>query len=175
MNANQNQLINRQPNQLVSNFPETLNLVRFGQRRGWDVVVLGQAPMLIEPIRLKDWLLVPAQEDNSRMPFRAYNRIHALFDRGIRPKGFVVVHEAPLQLPSGVTIKQSPVYAPIQSDLLPALAAFGKIAASALTAAATVTGMALVSTMFVGVALLDPILIAVTKENQWVEIDRWMA
>jgi len=175
MNTNQSRLIRTQASQIAVVFPETFKLVQFGQRRGWDVAVLGQAPMLAEPIRLKDWLLVPAQEDTSRLPYRAYNRIQTLFVAGIRPQGFVVVHEAPRQLPSGIPTQQPPLYMPMQSDLLPALSAFGKVAASVLTAAAAVTGMALMSSMFVGLALLDPVLIAVTNENYWVEIDRWVA
>jgi hypothetical protein len=175
MNKNQSQLIRKQPNSIALEFPETFKLVQFGRHRGWDVAVLGQAPMLAEPLRLKDWLLVPAQEDTSQIPSRAYQRIQTLFLEGIRPNGFVVVHEAPRQLPSGVVVQQPPFYMPMQSDLLPALSAFGKVAATVLTATAAVAGMALVASMFVGVALLDPILIAVTPDDYWVEIDRWLA
>ena len=175
MNTNQSQLIRTQSSQIAIDFPETFKFVQFGQRRGWDVAVLGQAPMLDEPIHLKDWLLVPAHEDTSQLPSRAFNRIQTLFASGIRPQGFVVVHEAPRQLPSGVAVQQSPLYMPMQSDLLPALSAFGKVAASVLAAAVAVTGVALMSTMVVGLVLLDPILIAVTNEDYWVEIDRWLA
>ena len=174
MNTNQNQLIRTQSSQIAVDFPETFKFVQFGQRRGWDVAVLGQAPMLDEPIHLKDWLLVPAHEDTSQLPSRAFNRIQTLFAAGIRPQGFVVVHEAPRQLPSGVSVQQSPLYVPLQTDLLPAISAFGKVAASVLAAAAGLSGMAFMS-MVVGLALLDPILIAVTNEDYWVEIDRWVA
>lgn len=175
MNANQNQLIGKQPSQLVVNFPNTFKLVQLGQRRGWDVAVLGRAPMLAQPVRLKEWLLVPAHDDTSQLPTRAYKRIQTLFVEGIRPQGFVVVHEAPRQLPSGLPTHRPPLYMPAQSDLLPALSAFGKVAGSVLVATAALTGIALMSSMFVGLALLDPILVAVTTENCWVEIDRWLA
>src|SRR3989304_7399310 len=98
---NTNPIIQRSTDNLVPTHPETAKLVHYGLSHGWGLAILGQAPMLEEPVRLKEWLLVPAHEDIGQIPTRALNRVQALFAAGVRPQGFVIVHEAPMALPAG--------------------------------------------------------------------------
>ena len=80
--------------------PETERFMMLGQDHAWNFNVLGQAPMPTEPARIGDWLIVPAYLDSSPLPERTFERLQAIFTAGLRPKGFVVVHEAPLLLAS---------------------------------------------------------------------------
>ncbi len=168
-----NQIIRRANNELVFH-PETTKLVRYGLRRGWPLVILGIAPMLEEPVRLRDWLLVPAHLDTSHIPARALRRVQSLYAAGIRPQGFVVVHEAPLALPADKPTPPKVNPLPIGNiEFEDAAAGIGKAIGILAAGAFAVVGLALMSTLAVGVVVLDPILIAVTQDNYWVEIDRW--
>jgi hypothetical protein len=168
-------IIQKLDNKLASTHPETARLISFGVSRGWTLVILGQAPMLQEPIRLKEWLLVPAHEDTSQIPPRALNRVRALYAVGIRPRGFVIVHEAPMALPAGETAQKiNPL--PIGNiEFEDAAANIGKAIGALAAFAVAATGIALMSGLAVGAVMLDPILIAVTQDNYWIEIDRWNA
>jgi hypothetical protein len=142
-------------------------LIALGDRMGWQTQVIGQAPMLKEAVRLQDWMLVPAHEDTTAIPARTMRRIHTLFSQGLRPQGFVVVHEAPMQLtaPKPV-IEEKP---PVEWE------GVGK-AVSVIT---KVMGVLLLGSMLLpfgllaGMVMLDPILVAVTEDGYWIEIDRW--
>ncbi len=170
---------------------ETVRLVTLGQEQGWDFHVLGQAPMPIMPVNLGDWLIVPAHQDASPLPERTRGRIQTIFAAGLRPKGFVVVHEAPKLLPAAAQqageeyhlstqsparekamklLKKLPGF--LLAGLLVALGAtvLAIIVAALLSAILVVGGVALLGTAF---AAVDPILIAVMEDGTWVEIDRW--
>jgi hypothetical protein len=41
--------------------PQVQQVVTLGRQQGWNCAVLGQAPFPNEPVRLGDWLIVPAQ------------------------------------------------------------------------------------------------------------------
>ena len=170
---NTNPIIQRPTGSLVATHPETAKLIRYGVSHGWALAILGQAPMLQDPVRLKEWLLVPAHEDTSQIPERALNRIQALFAAGIRPQGFVIVHEAPRALPSGESPhKTAPL--PIGNiEFEDAAVNVGKVIGALAAFAVAATGIALMSGLAVGAVMLDPILIAVTQDNYWIEIDRW--
>jgi hypothetical protein len=167
------QLVQHKSDSTLVAYQATKQLVEFGQKQGWQLNVIGQAPMLEEPIRLKDWLLVPAHEDTSEIPFRALQRVQSLFAAGIRPKGFVVVHEAPRVLPAGEPVKLPKPFPVGNVEFGKVLSTAGKVVAAAATAVAALSGLALLSGLMVGAAVLDPILIAVTDDDYWVEIDRW--
>ena len=169
------QLIRPTNTKLAIAQPETAKLISYGLSRGWPLAILGVAPMLEEPIRLKEWLLVPAHQDTSQIPPRALNRVQALFAAGIRPQGFVIVHEAPRALPSGESPhKTAPL--PIGNiEFEDAAVNIGKAIGALAAFAIAATGIVLMSGLAVGVVILDPILIAVTQDNYWVEIDRWNA
>ena len=101
MNINRNsQAILQKKNQSIAPqvSPHVQEVMDIGHENFWQFAILGYAPMPKEHIRLGDWLVVPAEQDNSEIPDRAMERVQTLFNSGIRPKGFVVVHEAPMLL-----------------------------------------------------------------------------
>ena len=173
--------------------PETRELLALGRQQGWNFAVLGQAPMLDKPVRFGDWLLIPAHKDTSDVPARALERVQAIFAAGLRPQGFVMVHEAPKLLPPPAGY-EPPAPAPLtlRMPVLPeqvrstvkvvsgAIAALGMglaaimgvvvVAIAAIAAAAVV----LIPLAFVAaIVAVDPILVAVTEDGYWIEIDRW--
>ena len=136
-------------------------------------------------VRLGDWLLVPAHLDSSPVPQRAQHRIQALFAEGVRPQGFVLVHEAPLQLPApnaDTTEVVDGQFWEVASEGLEidleklgrsGLAVAGGLAKATMAFAMAIGSVVLPAVFFAGAMLLDPILVMVTEENVWIEIDRW--
>lgn len=168
--------------------PQTRQLLALGRQQGWAFNVLGQAPMPEEPARADKWLIVPAHLDSSPIPDRAIERIQAIYASGLRPKGFVVVHEAPMLL--AAPQEQASGYSRlnfltpgIKSAVqvlgygLGGLAALIALFSGLLFLAAAVAALAgvvlLPAAAIAGAVILDPILIAVTDDDYWIEIDRW--
>jgi len=161
-----NQLFLKTPGDLTTR-SQAQQLLALGDRMGWQTQVIGRAPMLKEAVRLQDWMLVPAHEDTTAIPARTMRRIHTLFSQGLRPQGFVVVHEAPMQLTAPKPIiEEKP---PVEWE------GVGK----AVGVIAKVMGVVLLGSMLLpfgllaGLVMLDPILVAVTEDGYWIEIDRW--
>ena len=146
---------------------QALQLLTLGDRMGWQTQVIGRAPMLKEAVRLQDWMLVPAHEDTTAIPARTMHRIRTIFSQGLNPQGFVVVHEAPMQLaaPKPVIEEKPPVE--------------WKGVSNAVGAIAKVLGVLLLGSMLLplgliaGAVMIDPILVVVTEDGYWIEIDRW--
>lgn len=167
------------PHVHLANSKTIKNLMALGQKRSWAFAVLGIAPMPQAPISLPKWRIVPAHLDTAPIPQQAMERIQTIYAEGIRPQGFVVVHELPMQLPASVpgVIDGEVVERPgfdfsidVNKVLDVGLKAVSTIAIAAVTAA----GIVLPAMFAVGSALLlDPILIAVV-DGVWVEVDRWV-
>ena len=167
--------------------PEAQQILILGRQRDWDFAILGQAPMPREAVRLGEWLIVPAHQDTSPVPTRALERVQAIFAAGLRPKGFVVVHEAPLllQAPTQTDVETSQSIS--MPDLAPALKVAGSVLGVLGTVAVAASGLAVLSVaaialgaimvipavFAVGAAVLDPMLITVTEDDIWIEIDHW--
>ena len=156
--------------------PQTKQLLTLGEENHWPIQILGQAPMLEEPLRVREWVLMPALMDSTSLPDHAMERIHAVYKAGIRPQGFVIVHEAPLEIEA----PQPEVKQKNNSDLLKKIggAALGAGLLSgsivALVGIAILGGILLAPIGLLGAAIvLDPILVVVTTDNYWIEIDRW--
>jgi hypothetical protein len=156
---------------------EAHRLLTVGQEFGWEFMVLGQAPMPTQPVRLGEWLIVPAELDSSPIPERALKRVQAIYAAGLRPKGFVLVHEAPLQLaaPARKPFDVSEFVERISPAVVDML---GKaVGAAALLALYGVLAAAFIVCpwpfLLIGLVMVDPILIAVTEDGDWIEIDRW--
>ena len=168
--------------------PEVRQMVTLGRQRGWRCAVLGQAPLPSEPVRLGDWYIVPVHQDSSPVPARALERVQSVFAAGLRPKGFVMVHEAPKLLAAPRqdrpdTVRMSALPAQLKSGLKVASIALGALA----TLLVVTTGLAILAlaaislaailivpvVLAVGAVVVDPILVAVTEDGYWVEIDRW--
>ena len=156
---------------------DTNQLMNLGDRRGWDCAVLGRAPLPTNAFQLGEWWIVPAHQDTSVIPPRAMQRIQTLFEVGIRPKGFVIVHEAPKILTGPVEepaepARQLPDLKTAGKDLAigaVGLAGFGLL----LVAAAAAAAIAIPAALLAGAVMIDPILIAVMEDDTWIEIDRW--
>ena len=132
-------------------------LMDVGDRNNWNFVNLGKAPIPEHPVRAGDWLILSAMEDDSPIPNRTMQRIQTIYQKGIRPLSWVVVHEAPLLLSAPKPEKEK------KPHLLPYLALLGGL------------GALLATTLITTAAMVDPILIAITPEFDWIEIDRWYA
>jgi len=168
--------------------PQVQQVVTLGRQQGWNCAILGQAPFPSEPVRLGDWLIVPAHQDSSQLPARALERVQAIFGAGLRPKGFVVVHEAPMLLPAPTqnqpdTLRMAALPAHLKSGLKVAGTVLGALGALLVVTlglgilAVMVISLAAIlivpATLVVGVTVVDPILVAVTEDGYWIEIDRW--
>ncbi|MGD8457501.1 MAG: hypothetical protein PVF83_14055 [Anaerolineales bacterium] len=163
---------------------ETQKIITFCKQKGWDTAYLGKAPLPHLPARKGDWLIVPAHLDTSALPERAMARIRSIYTAGFRPQGFVLVHEAPKLLPANITERpdQTPasVIAPevilkIRSTLKIFGGALGTIALATGAVALAILALSILLPVFlITVAVvIDPILVVVTKDNNWIEIDRW--
>ncbi len=172
----------------------TRELLRYAERQGWGSSLLGYAPLPEAPVRAGNWLIVPAHLDTSPLPERTRARIATIFENGLRPAGFVVVHEAPKLLPATLPAPGSEPVA-ISFDpparrkakrmlaLAPlalgagALAVAGAVVLAALVAVALVAaaGVGLVILLGAAISTIDPLLVAVMEDGAWVEIDRWWA
>jgi len=153
--------------------PETQQLMVLGQARGWNFAMLGQAPLPTAPVRVGKWLIVPAEQDTSQIPARALERVQAIYAAGLRPKGFVLVHEAPMALAAGRD-EQKPAFPQQFASVLPMLEGLlGGMLVSGFVAIAAALLLTIPLTLVAGALLLDPILIAVTEDGDWIEIDRW--
>jgi hypothetical protein len=162
------------------------DLVTFGRSQGWDFPVLGYAPLPAQHVHVNGWLIVPAHLDSSPLPARAQQRMDAIFVAGIRPTGWLLVHEAPKLLPANVEEVEAPTPNTILSpkarqQTRSALKAVGTVLGGlavatgtvALAVAAVVAFLPVI--LIAGLILIDPILVAVTEDGFWVEIDRWDA
>jgi len=103
--------------------------------------------------------------------------VETLFQEGIRPKGFVIVHEAPMALPTPdqvgtpLAIPEVTRPVPIRRGMNePSVIAFVETFALGL---ASLMSAAVPFLLLPGLILLDPILIAITEEDTWIEIERW--
>ena len=174
---NSNQIVAK----TVTLTPQTNQWLSLGEQMSWSFRVLGEAPMPTLPIRTSHWLIVPAHLDNTPIPTRAYRKIQSIYAYGLRPKGFVVVHEAPMQLPlpepQKTTIQEPRIRTGSYLKMM-GIAALGIGAIAGATIVFTsilILGslILLPATIAAGVILIDPILIAVTEDDRWIEIDRW--
>jgi len=180
MNTNNRSIsLNGNPNNL---YQPTQQLLGLGRRNGWDFHSLGYAEYPEKPVRLEKWMITPAHLDSSPIPKRTMVRIQTIYESGLRPRGFVVVHEAPMALSApkkqppvfGLPAPNSPKPAPpppiqkIESSSPSFSDQLGEVAAIFGTLAMVVFPM-----LFLSILALDPIVVAVMEDGCWVEIDRW--
>jgi hypothetical protein len=154
--------------------PQTQQFLTLSYQRGWDFLVLGQAPYPTQPVRLGDWQIVPVHQDTSQIPARTLERVRAVYEAGLRPQGFVLAHEAPMLLAAPAQNQVGKKSFSMSPEWKPLLASLGvrglAVSLAALAAAAFTT---LLAVLVVGAAVVDPILVAVTEDDYWIEIDRW--
>lgn len=160
---------------------EGSGLLALGQERHWKFRLLGKRPPLTRPTFRQQWWLVPVEEESGAIPPRALKRVRAIYQAGLRPQAFVIAHEAPplLQSPQKrregsnrqvSTPSSGEVLTPIVAICGALLRGLGLLLAMAVPALGALLGMALMAAIAV-----DPRLIAITSEGEWIEIDRWQA
>ena len=177
MQTNNRSLTILKPNPLSTQSGQILGL---GRRNGWGFQHLGYAELPDRPVRLQDWLIVPANQDATPVPPRTLERIKTIYHAGFRPKGFVVVHEAPKTFqaprPEQSTRRMLPTSTISQSvpnaDSPSSASNPGAVADSFGSFFSILTTM-LFPMLFIGLLALDPIVVAVMEDNSWIEIDRW--
>jgi len=167
---------------------EALRLMALSQEHGWNFNILGSAPLPTQSVQVGDWLIIPAHLDSTPIPARTMQRLQAIFSAGIHPRGFVVVHEAPKLLPSPTrkaqgTIKGLVPYPKLQLAFKIAAYTLGALLIGfaailgvlvMVFAAVILAGVALIPlVLLAGATMVDPILVAVTDDDWWIEIDRW--
>ncbi|MDT8382636.1 MAG: hypothetical protein RQ728_10340 [Brevefilum sp.] len=130
-----------------------IQLLALGKANGWHFQSLGKAPIPADPIHLDGWVLIPAEQDTHPIPNRTKNRIRTVYASGIRPQAWVLIHEAPALLPAPNQRKASGTLAQV----------FGLLTLGSLLSMLVMTA-----------AVVDPILVAITPEGEWIEIDRWI-
>jgi hypothetical protein len=172
---NQNNVSVPGNNRLLTDLsPETRQILTLSDQKGWHFSFLGQAPLPTQPLRLDNWLVVPAAEESTAISPGSYKKVQTIFANGIRPKGFVVVHEAPRQLAAPKKVAD-PTPSPVHIPQQPTTDANGNtaVAASSILSGLFSTILLVLGTIFMSVAMIDPILVAVMEDGSWVEIDRW--
>jgi hypothetical protein len=154
--------------------PETRQILTLGDQKGWHFAFLGQAPLPTHPLRLEDWLVVPAIKESTAISPGSYKKVQTIYANGIRPKGFVVIHEAPRQLAAP---KKAADPNPSPSLVSPSQAASANAnttgAVTSILNGIFTTILLVLGALFTAVAMIDPILVAVMEDGSWVEIDRW--
>ena len=156
--------------------PPAQQMLSLGRHNGWGFHILGYADLPEKPVRLEKWLIVPAHEDSSPIPVRTLERIQTIFAAGLRPQGFVVVHEAPMSLSAPQRVQQSfewPAPAAPQPGAPTRLSSLTGLA-EGLAAMLGVITTTIFPMLFLGLLALDPIVVAVMDDGCWIEIDRWL-
>ncbi len=161
------------------------SILAVGEAHQWGFRVLGVAPVPQTALYAHDWWLVPLHEDTSAIPARSLERVRAIYAAGIRPKAFLIAHEAPKQIapPSETRIVSPAEYWTKRAGdgALTVLKAAGQVASMIVPVLVTVLGAGLMlSLTFVGAVaaaalVADPCLIAVTEDDVWIQLDYWMA
>jgi hypothetical protein len=154
---------------------ETHQVITLGEREGWHSAFLGQAQLPDETVHLENWMIVPAAQDSSEIPLRTYRRIQTLFANGIRPQGFVVVHETPrlLSQPKSEPKPASRQGTPRFQGNPEIVSSAAQSVFSGMTKAVLGSLPFLFGTIALGIAMIDPIVVAVMEDGSWIEIDRW--
>lgn len=155
-------------------------IMTLGAAHNWDFRTLGVAPVPATSFYFKDWWIVPLAEDTSTIPARALERVRTLYEAGIRPKAFVIAHEAPRQIAPPAETR---IISPLEYWGKRTAEGAGTILKGAVAVAAVVAPVLLamlgasllVSLTIAGALVADPCLIAVTDDDVWIQIDYWMA
>lgn len=168
-----------------------------GERMGWDFRVLGRAPMMTAPVFTGGWWVVPAQMDRAVIPAdvrpRVMDKVGEIYQAGINPKGWLLAHEAPKLLAAPASDNKAPTpwwqrywlmvatrpWAVVSvaiglAVVGPSIAAFvWGLLVKVMMAALMIIAIPVVLLGLGAVSGVDPMLILVTEDNVWIEIDQW--
>jgi len=177
MQSNNRSLTTLKPNPLSTQSAQMLSL---GRRNGWGFQHLGYAELPERPVRLQGWLIVPANQDSTPVPPRTLERIKTIYHAGFRPKGFVVVHEAPktFQAPRPEQSTTRLLSAPAVPISVSNTGSTSNVSnpsgvADGLGSIISAFATMIFPMLSIGLLALDPIVVAVMDDGSWIEIDRW--
>lgn len=142
-----------------------------GEKSGLDFKFIGIAPIPDQPVYIPGWWIIPAMQDKTEIPARTQQRIQLLFKEGLRPKSFVIVHEVPNSLPG-----ETKDFIEHSKEWEQNLSKEKRTKKIDTAKGSQLSGFPFLSVfvfLFAGLAMIDPILIAITDDNEWIEIDRW--
>lgn len=145
-------------------------LIEFGKTRGWEFKVLGRAPLPTQEEKLRNWTLIPEEQDNNITPWNAKGKMQAIEKAGLVPRGYVIAHERSQDTPKVEINKPKEKHEEKQSVGIEE--GFTQSVSDFFDSAIADIGTFLplgIAALF----LIDPVLIAVTNDYTWVEIDRW--
>jgi hypothetical protein len=174
-----NSFIDRQ-NRSMPVVSQERDLLAVAKRHNWQFRVMGTAPAPTKPVFYKDWWLIPVTDDNSHIPARALERVQAIYEAGIRPKAFVIAHEARPLLVAPAGAPQMSRLEFWSKQMVDHSAAAAKVAGQVLVVVTPVLlailGIGFMAALGLAAAILtDPCLIAVTDNDVWIQVDAWMA
>jgi hypothetical protein len=154
-------------------------LLRLARENQWPFRVVGVAPVPETPVFHNRWWLVPVSLETNPIPARALERVQAIYEAGIRPKAWVIAHEAPAQLPAPKNVPQMSSLDFWTKTMVQHSASVVKVAGTILVAVTPVLLSILGAGLLLSVGLLgalvtDPCLIAITEDDVWVQVDFWM-
>lgn len=169
-----------QPRRPLPIYKQEKDLMHLAASQRWPFRLMGVAPVPATAVYYNGLWLVPQTQDHTALPPFALERMRAIERTGIKPKAYVVVHEAPKQLapPANVRIISPQEYWTDQAARYSLAAA--KVSGTMIAAAVTVLAPIVLTTLGIMVlgslsllAGVDPILVAVTDQDVWIEIARW--
>lgn len=159
-------------------FVQAQELISFGKARGWRFSEMGTAPVPSGPVIVGKWLLVPEHMDESILPISAAQKIQAIRAAGMRPRGYVIAHEIPeekgeILKEKSETHKNSVIPNPETPESNSKVDDSGGGLLEGVKSILRKLPIIL-PVLFIGsLLLLDPILIAITDDYTWIEIERW--
>ena len=160
--------------------PQEREIMAIGAANHWPFRVLGKAPVPDHPVFVHNWWLVPATMDSTVIPPRTLERVQAIYEAGIRPKAFVIAHEARPGLPAPVSERPVSRLQVWVYEVKRQAAAFREKSEDVVRVAAPIVCGAIAITWFLtlafaSVALSDPALIICSENDVWIQVDFWNA
>ena len=160
----------------------------------FPIRIVGHSQAPIVPQRVGAWWL-ELYQPGTALPSRARQRLEAVLAAGVQPKAIVVFHEIPTadpvaQRPLSVTGQKAIALARWAQQEAPVALSrgatvarryapvVGRAAGKIALITAQVLGVAALTTLVIAgqilSAVVDPCLVVVTEDGDWVEIDRWI-
>lgn len=174
--------------------PQAETVLKVGDDYRWEFRLMGKGPALSDTWIIPGWQIVAVDTNNpTSYPASTLEKVQAVNKAGVLPKKWLIANEY-LHLLSGSATARSPwqrwrrqlieatttpsktvvqvIYGAVLVALLSLI--FLPILFSLLVVALLVVALVIGAVVVGGAADFDhPVLVAVTDDNFWVEVDRW--
>jgi hypothetical protein len=140
---------------------------------GFQPRLIGQSDAPVFPRRVGNWWLEPVTP-TTVLPARAEARLARVVTCGVKVRAAVLFHEIPQDQASGPKSQFARSLDTISRRVqreAPVIG--GMLGRVAITAATSLAKGAVHARDLIASLHLDPCLVVVTEDGQWVEIDRW--